>query len=158
MYAFVVRVFRPAKARQKQRATLYLYPPPPLRDTPSKGGQKPCQQRVTRLGNAPYFPLPLRTSSRLAWQSHKIVGWMKRSASTEYSSNGGTAPQSTPCNKGLVSHGYPMIAVLRIPQHHSSKAFMARRQIQCFDQRFMQSGGCREITGPAGSKAFGIRI
>ena len=36
--AFEVLVFRPAKARQKQRATLYLYPPPSLRDTSACGG------------------------------------------------------------------------------------------------------------------------
>ncbi len=46
--AFVVLVFRSAKAWQKQRATLYLHPPPSLRDTPSKEGH------VERNGFKPF--------------------------------------------------------------------------------------------------------
>ncbi|MGA3280218.1 MAG: hypothetical protein ABSD50_04450 [Smithella sp.] len=44
---------------------------------------------AARLENAPCFPDVI--ASPLAWQSHKIAGWMKRGASTEYSSNGVTA-------------------------------------------------------------------
>ena len=98
--AFVGLVFRPANpAHLKVRTTEYqcmIYLTRRCGNAVIIIKAYFCRDRspndpAARLENAPYFPLSLRGDPWEPWQSHKIVGWMKRSASTEYSSNDGTA-------------------------------------------------------------------
>src|SRR5208337_5066417 len=49
----------------------------------------------------------------LQLKSHKIAGWMKQSASTEYSSNGGTATLVPPYGTAFL-YGLPALAIHKL--------------------------------------------